>query len=325
MRKIISLILDYFCTLLVGFAVGMFIFVQYSDSVSLVAGERFFISKEMIVSGFFSVLPIIFLLLPLALILYKIRHKSNPVSSFITFILLSLANWFAFFPITLKIQTQFEKNLFEKNYVAKQNDLTKGYFRQAGGKLYYFNNNSESDSADVLMIEDTSEPATFASEKNIDISKNSEFAKAANPFRDSLTKETMTNIPYPIINVFSSIKLQAMRAWNYGFFSWICFCSLGFALCSLYSLIRFSSWRMINALGALVLSGIVIWFNDFYFSAANNSVRNFFQSLFYEGGHFNFFIEKGIEFPLFLINMLFWLIFTTIGIIIAILHKKEEV
>ncbi len=325
MRKVISLILDYFLTLVVGFAIGMFICLQYFDSINLVAGERFFVSKEIVVLSVFYTLPVMFLLLPFALILYKIRHKDNQAFSFATFAVLSLLNWFIFYPVTLKFQNIAEKNFAEaKNGdFFKLNDLSSGYFRNSAGKLYFFNKKTEPNSADVILLDDSAAPLDFAKEEKIDVSANSEFHKDSSPFRDPLTKETMTDIPYQIINIFHSIKFQAIRAWNYGFISWLCFCSLGFALCSLYSLIKFSSWRMVNALCALVFSGIVIWFNDFYFSTASNGMRNFLQSFFYESGKLNFFIDKGIEFPLMLINLLFGLIFTTDGIVIAILRNKE--
>ena len=326
MRKVISLILDYFLTLIVGFAIGMFICIQYFDSINLVAGERFFVSKEIIVLGIFYTLPVLFLLLPFALVLYKTRHKNNPVLSCATFAVLSLLNWFIFYPVTLKLQNVAEKKFSENARnptFFKLNDLSSGYFRRANGKLYFFNKETESNSAEVILLEDSAAPLDFAKEEKIDVSENSDFYKSSSPFRDPLVKETMTDIPYQVINVFHSIKFQAIRTWNYGFIPWICFCSLGFALCSLYSLIKLSSWRMINALTALVFTGLIIWFNDFYFSPLNNGMRNFLQSLFYEGGKLNFFIDKGIEFPLMLINLLFGLIFTIAGIVIAIFRNRE--
>lgn len=326
MRKVISLILDYFLTLIVGFAIGMFICIQYFDSINLVAGERFFVSKEIIALGIFYTLPVLFLLLPFALVLYKTRHKNNPVLSCATFAVLSLLNWFIFYPVTLKLQNIAEKKFSENAgnpTFLKLNDLSSGYFRRTNGKLYFFNKETESNSAEVILLEDSAAPLDFAKEEKIDVSEKSEFYKSSSPFRDPLVKETMTDIPYQAINVFHSIKFQAIRAWNHGFIPWICFCSLGFALCSLYSLIKLSSWRMINALTALVFTGLIIWFNDFYFSPLNNGMRNFLQSLFYESGKLNFFIDKGIEFPLMLINLLFGLIFTIAGIVIAIFRNRE--
>lgn len=323
MRKVISLVLDYFLTLIVGFAIGMFICIQYFDSINLVAGERFFVSKETFVLGIFYTLPVMFLLLPFALMLYKIRHKNNPAASFATFALLSALNWFVFYPVTLKLQSLAEKNFSENTDFSKLNELSSGYFRRANGNLYFFRKKTQENSAEVVLLKDSAGQLDFAKEEKIDVSENSEFYKSSSPFRDPLVKETMTEIPYRAINVFHSIKTQAVRAWNYGIVPWLCFCSIGFALCSLYSLIKFSSWRMVNALGTLVFSGIVLWFNDFYFSPANSGMRNFLQSLFYEGGKLNFFIDNGIEFPLMVINLLFGAIFTAIGIATAILRHKQ--
>lgn len=323
MRKVISLVLDYFLTLLVGFAIGMFICVQYFDSINLVAGERFFVSKETFVLGIFCTLPVMFLLLPFALVLYKIRHKDSPAASFATFAILSILNWFVLYPVTLKLQTLAEKNFSGNADFSKLNELTPGYFRRSSGNLYFFNKKTEENSADVIILKDSAGQLDFAKEEKLDVSANSDFYKNSSPFRDPLVKETMTGIPYRAINIFHSIKTQAVRAWSYGIIPWLCFSSIGFALCSLYSLIKFSSWRMVNALAALVFSGAVLWFNDFYFSAANNAMRNFLQSFFYESGKLGFFIDNGIEFPLMIINLIFGVIFTAIGITTAILRNRQ--
>ncbi len=323
MKKIISLLSCYFLTLIVSFAIGLFIFMQYYDSINLVAGMNFSNIYEKLILGLFRTLPVIYILLPFSLILYKIRHKDNPVISFITFAVLTALNWFVFFPLTLKIQVSVEKNLFEKNYSAQKNTLSKGYFRKANEKLYFFNKGTEENDANVILIEDFTNPLDFAKEEKIDISENSNFAKDSFPFKDPLVKETMLDIPYSVINIFNSIKIRALHSFSYGYVSWLCFCSLGFALASLYAFVKFSSWRLVNAVSVLLCSSALVWFNDFYFCTQNNSMRLSLEKLFYSGGKLNFFIENGIAFPLMIINLTIGFVFLICGIITAVIRKRD--
>lgn len=324
MRKVISLIIDYFLILLVGLFIGLFIFLQYFNGINLVAGISVPLAREVVIYGIFSTFPVLFLTTPFCLVLYKIRHRSNPKASLITFICLCLLNWCLFYPLILTFQNTALKTLPEESEIHDSFTLSKGYFRKANDKLYYFKKTAKENSADVILLNDKAEPSKFSEDYTLDLSDESEFHKSTSPYRDPLIKESLTDIPYYVIEVFKSIKIQAFNAWKNGFISWACFISIGFALASVYGLIRMSSWRMINALLTLTLSGLVIWFNHFYFSPFNENIRRFFQSLFYDGGHLGFFLERNIEFPLMLINIIFGLVFIIIGIFIAILRHQEE-
>lgn len=323
MRKVITLILDYFLILVIGFIIGMFIFLQYYDSISLVAGTKVTLSREIVLYGVFSTLPVLFILAPFGMMLYKIRHRSNPKSTFATYCLLCLVNWFLFYPLSLMFQNQMSKDMSSEN-INNQNDLSAEYFRKSCGKLYYFSHKSKDGIADVVLVEDPLDVNSFASEVEVNVDGNSDFAKDSYPFHDPLIKESMNDIPYLIINLFRSIKVQAIHAWNYGIIAWLCFCSFGFALGSFYSLLKFSSWRLVNAFLMLFFTSVVIWFNDFYFSVYNEEPRNFLRSLFYDSGKLNFFVDRGIEFPLMLINLLVALVFVVSGIMLTILRNQEE-
>lgn len=323
MRKVIALILDYFLILLFGFMVGMFIFLQYFDSISLVAGTKVTLSREIVLYGVFSTLPVLFILAPFGMMLYKLRHRSNPKATFATYCLLCLVNWLFFYPLTLTLQNQVVKTLNSEN-LNKQNDLSADYFRKSCGKLYYFSHKSQKGKAEVILVEDPLDAECFATETEIDVSNDSAFEKDSYPFHDPLIMESMTDIPYSIINIFRAIKTQAIHAWGYGIISWLCFCTFALALVSFYSMIKFSSWRLVNALLMMFFTAVVIWFNDFYFSTLNDGPRNFLRSLFYDSGRLNFFIDRGIEFPLALINLLVALIFTVFGIMLTILRNQED-
>ena len=324
MRKVISLIGDYFFILFFGTITGIFLFLQYYSSTNLIAGKEIEFSGRILLYGLFNTLQVIFLIAPMCIIFYKIRHRSNPKASFITFSILCLANWLLFYPVTLTLINQSEKKSLQTDAIQDSTQLSQGYFRKSLDKVFYFNHPEEDNFADILMLHDTKKPEDFAKEMTLYLSEKSDFAKENYPYRDPVVKESLANTPVYIINMFESIKFQAARAWNYGLISWICFCSIGLALCSSYCFLKLSSWRLVNALFAITATTLIIWFNDFYFSSLATNFREFMQNLFYESGKLSFFIEKGIEFPLMILNLLISLIFIACGILIAILRKQED-
>lgn len=324
MRKILSLILDHFVIIICGTILGLFVFNQYFNSISLVAGKNLSFSKEAFFYGLFQTLPVTFFLVSFASVLYKIRHKSYPKASFITYCCLSLITWGVFFPITLTFQKKVFENMTPINELKNNQPLSGNYFRKSDGKIYYFIKDSSQDLAPVFLLSNPDNPESFAEEKSIDISPESDFSKNSEPFRDPLSHESMRGIPYALIETFSSLKIQAFNSWHNGIIAWLCYCSFGFALCSVYSFIKFSSWKMINAYLNLTFTGLIIWFNYFYYTSKCQSFRNFLRSFFYDGGKLMFFTDRSIEFPLMLINSFIGLVLLTCGIIISILRNQEE-
>ncbi len=324
MRKILALILDYFVILLCGTILGLFVFNQYFNSISLVAGKNLAFSKDAFFYGLFQTIPVMYLLVFFSLVLYKIRHKAYPKASFITYCGLALVTWGLFFPITLTLQNKVYENLVPIKEIKDGLPISGNYFRKTDGKIFYFVKDSNQGQSNVIQFISPENPEAFAEEKSLDISNESEFYKSSDPFRDPLSHDSMTGIPYALIETFSSIKIQAFNSWHNGIISWICFCSLGLALCSVYAFIKFSSWRMVNAYLTLAFTGIIIWFNYFYFTAKCTSFRTFMRNFFYDDGKLSFFTDRNIDFPLVVINCLISLVLMTCGIIIAILRKQEE-
>lgn len=324
MRKVLSIILDYSVMLIGSTIIGLFIYNQFFNSICLVAGKHFPFTRDIFINGLFKTLPVIYMLIPFFLVLYKIRHKSASVATFITYCVLLMFTWYFLFPMTLTLQNKATENLPTVEEIRDNQNLSGEYFRKANDSIYYFTKDSDTKNAFVFELLQPKNPELFAEEKKLDISNGSDFHTSSLPFRDPVLKDSMSGTPYGLITIFSFIKMRALEAWKNGYISWVCFTSLGIALASIYSFIKFSTWRMVNAYLSLAVSTVVIWFNYFYFTNPCSGLRNFLHSLFYDGNKLNFFVKRNIDFPLTLINLLIAILLTTIGVVIAVLRKQEE-
>ena len=247
MKKAWFLVLQYILFLFVGSLLGVFIYTQFYSNINLVAGFPVAFSKYPLVKGLFVFLPIVLLVIGMYLSLYKVRHFSNPVS------------WLVFLPLTLKC-IDYVNPLVEKIDESKpENILSRGYFRQVGNIYYYFLEEQKGDIIQVISID--SVPNSFGSIKQLDLSNDSEFSKATYPFTDPIIKNSLNNIPYRIMKVFDNVKENLFNALNKGIFSWLLVCSFGFALWSVYGLIRVSSWKLINTFMIIFMQGFIILVN----------------------------------------------------------------
>ena len=112
-------------------------------------------------------------------------------------------------------------------------------------------------------------------------------------------------------NSFGSIKQLAL---NKGIFSWLLVCSFGFALWSVYGLIRVSSWKLINTFMIIFMQGFIILINGIYYSERFEILHSLIPSN-------NLF--SGSELLLAIINFVVGIVLITVGIISTCLRKRE--
>lgn len=324
MSKPIILILDYIAFTLLGLLGGLFLFSQYFNAISLVAGKNTVFSAEILVYGVFFILPIIFITISMFLAFYKIRHLSSPVSSCITYSILSAFTWFIMYPATLMIQEKVLPMVTPIEQLENKQELSGGYFRKINGTIYYFIHDTKNDSANVVRLYDSKAPNDFAKVGTISVSTNSEFAAFSGNFHDPIIKESMEKTPYNISKIFDFYKMKAERTWNIGIIAWLFFCSLGLALGSVYGLIRISSWKLLNSFWILIMSCMIIWFNFFYYQPVFSTIRTAINRFLFDPSKLNFFIENEIELPLFAVNILVSIIMILIGILRTVSNKNRS-
>ena len=313
MRKPIALLLVYLFVLTLSTCAGIFFFAQYFNSLNLVSGITAFFSSDLIIFGLFESLPAVLMTIMLFITFYKIRHLSNPVSSMITYSVLCVFTWFLLLPASIVLKNQVYKQILSMEEIQQSTELTGKYFRIIDGKNYYFINDTVDGTADVVMLYDNRSPNTHAFIKKITISDNND----ALSFHDPIMKESKVAIPFHIMELSSSIKKQANESWENGYIAWICFCSLGFALCSIYFVIKMSSWKLVNSLWALIIFIVILWINYSYYIPSFAILKNSLEGFFYDSNHLQYFVNHHISFPLMLINCFIGIVSVVIGIIIS--------
>lgn len=312
MKKAWFLVLQYILFLFVGSLLGVFIYTQYYSNINLVAGIPVAFSKYPLVKGLFVFLPIVLLIMGMYLSLYKVRHFSNPISCAIFYSCLGLLTWLVFLPLTLKC-INYVNPMVEKIAEAEpENILSRGYFRRVGNVYYYFLEEQKGDIIQVISID--SKPDSFGSIKQLDVSSDSEFSKSTYPFADPIINNSLHNIPYRIMKIFANVEENLFNALHKGIFSWLLICSFGFALWSVYGLIRVSSWKLINTFMIIFMQGFIILFNGIYYSERFELLHSLIPSN-------NLF--SGSELLLAIINFVVGIVLITIGIISTCLRKRE--
>ena len=259
------------------------------------------------------------------LIIYKIRHLTNPVATAITFVILSLTTWLVFLPVGQIIK----QNAFQNFKIADTENisLSSGYFRKINDKYFYFltDENIETKTADTLLLYDAWNPDKIGKPETISTKSISELGKSSEPYKDPLIKQNMSDIPLPVLNLIAIFTKSVTRSWQNGIISWLCFCSLGILMGSVYSFIKISSWRIVNFTYIVLIQFGAVLLNTVYYLDGFFNIRLFLNKLFY-GSDFSrlqYFQTKLIQCPLVIINLILAVIIFATGTIITAVKRKR--
>lgn len=322
MKKRIDFILYYLCILIAGCFCATFVYVQYIGCTHFVTGNMFHPAKEIVLAAFFQSVPLVLLCVPLLLAVYKIRHLYNPVWSVISFALMCAFSWGILYPLA---ETGKKSACGNGSILLNTGEipLSGGYFRKSAEAVYYFTDESENKTADVMLLHSPENPDKSGGFVKLDVSENSDFYKNAFPFRDSCVKESLNDIPYEIIGCIDNILKAAEDAWQNGIVAWACFCSLCLALASSYSYIKMSTWRMVNYLAVVLTNMIILVFNSLYYSGFAG-MRTFLKNALYGNGRLAFFSSRNIDIPLCILNVAAAVAVICIGCSVTAVTKRRQ-
>lgn len=325
MKKSLEMVLHFILILITALIVGMLVYIQYVAAENLVAGSSVDFPKKLFLYGFFKNAPTVLLLMIPLMLIYKVRHLANPVLTTLTYFFLCLTVWLAILPLTQIGEQAFFGG--EKISVSKENALTGGYFRKVNDKYFYFiqDEDSESETAQVLEIFDGWNPDRFGNQTDISVGRTSSFANAARPFKDTLIKQNLQSVSHRILKMISLYNRSVVRSWENGYISWLCFCSLGFLMASAYSLIAVSTWRMVNVTYIIIVQAGAIVANTVYFFDSFFSTRLFLNKLFYgaDFSRFQYFQNRLIQLPLVAINLACGLLVIIVGSILTAARRRK--
>lgn len=316
MKRYFSLILDFIFVLFFGVFIGILFFILSFESTHLIAGRTLHLSKDILTYAYLLIVPFVLLIIPCAMMLYKTRHRKNPVGSFICYTILVLVIWMGLFPLHFIVSNKLLPKIVPYEQLDQDTELSKGYFRTVNDETHYYLEDSVDNSAYVVTIDSKSEPERVPFFHNIDISKEIE------PYNDPLVKFSMQDTSFSLVSQLQSLFSTLLRIWNKNFLAWLCILSFAFALASPYAFIRISSWRLINSFCCLMGFIFVLGINILYFYPQFDSIRSSLYELFYGHGTFSFFSKNELDAPLFFLNLIIGFIFSISGILIFTVKNK---
>lgn len=185
----------------------------------------------------------------LMLILYIIKHKFSVPQFIIPYFILALLIWMLVIPAC-----SFLYNTVQKSFPISPPDtenLSAGYFRADGEYLTYVTGTADSD-GEVWRRK------VYPGRTDDSIS---------GVYADSIIEESIS-VPYWGSYVYEKLMLLkrvCRAALERGYFSYILFATMGFALCFVIFLYRFSTWRLVNALSVMLIFTLIVIMNVHFY------------------------------------------------------------
>lgn len=272
MKKVLKVVIQYFSMILISALLGIILFSLFDSSSRLVAGSSLSFNGDAVVKGFFIGIHVSLMLSGLYLSCLRLSENKSRVSVFITYIVIGLFTWLLFMPLMLKCSELASGN--GNNGTFESTPLSSGYFRDNGGKSFYFASEEKDEKAKVIGVDKNAVSFETAVYGEIDLSSDSDFVKNTYPFSDPLIKESYSDFPFSIFEIFGKILESGKKAVNSGFLGWLCFAAFGFALFSVYGFILFSSWKMIDIFLVSFLTCVIVGFNSIFYTEAFSFLHN---------------------------------------------------
>ncbi len=312
LKTSLKLILYYIFLVIFVTSFVSLLYTFYEMCRNLVSGEELkSLDLNYFVYGIFLLFPIVLMVSGIFMGMYLIRHSSRSWLPILTYIVLYLFSWIVLMPFNFNMYTTYsDSSIFQR----EEAQLSSGYFRKTGeGIIYYSDIDSENVGSGVFIdVSDDSSTVYVFSDKKLPENR---------AFADELVKD---NIQLPlfmsIVSVwFAAIIQAANRAYSDGFFSWMTFLSLGFALTSVVGVRHISKWRLINVHLLIICSFGIIAFNVWNFHPNFlDPVKDLFLKMF--SG------LPGIKNPfLLVVNALTTVCLSLVGLCIDIKRKGEVV
>lgn len=258
MRTFLSVLISYIVLCVVGIIICSGLFMVYIGCMNFVVGQPLdLFSFNALKTGLDLSVPLVVVFIPMFLILSLIKHsRRNRIIGIITTFLLSAASWGVGIPAYLKyLKSDTGTIQMDKK------KLSAGYFRFSENNIYYFTNVTASKKADGIIIDVTK---TQTEDKEFSIISNQQITiPGSEDFSDILVKRSI-EIPdmlrYLLADLYY-IGVGAKNSLSRSWLSWGFFCLFGLALFFVFTLSRGSKWRMINAFGVLLGTGVVLKLN----------------------------------------------------------------
>ena len=251
----VYLLLYYICACVVLTCALAVLYMIYALCSGLVAGQVLSFDLHFFIAGVLYFAPVVLVFGPLLMVFFLIRHPVSSIIPLIVYCLLSLSAWFFTISQLVRMNISFEKKTAGERKFTKP---SAGYFRRMGDAVFYYSSVGEEDNLVSGIGIDTA-----ATSRRVYTFSSMNFSPENSRMGDSLILDTLEMPPALSLVVSHGSRLRNLftkRAVG-SFFNWLCFASVGLALLAVYGLKNVSSWRLVNVLLAMVMTGAIIGFN----------------------------------------------------------------
>jgi len=261
MKSVIGFIIIFFGTCLFGSSIIAVLYMFYIECTCFVAGVPLsFFSVPFFLYGFAQALPIILLLSPMFLSLYRIRHPSGFILPLTVFVCLNILIWSILLPFSIRLLESIPENP-----VAGQPVLSPGYFRTKDNTVYYFTSVSDKNMAAGLGINlneiDKSQNGIFSFD-NMHLQREADSTFAEPLIRDTLAVPSLLK---KIFSLFTILLSEAVISFGKGLSGWALFASFGLTLATVYGFVNFFSWRLLNGFQVVFMTIGILLLNSIYY------------------------------------------------------------
>ena len=278
MKKSFWLVLVFFVFFLIILLGAAFFAMLAENCMHLEAGVKSdFFNFSFFIDSLIKYLPWCAVLSLMMLVLYIIKHKFSVLQFVIPYFILALLVWMLVIPGCAKLfsirQGASEVSVSEVAEIADA-EAVEGVDAQAGGEV-------------VDVIEpDVIEPDAETVSKGY-FRKEGEYLTFGDMWRRKVFPgrvDEETSGKYSDIIIESSISVPFWGDYVYekclllnsvcrsalakGYFSYILFATMGFALSAVIFLCRFSSWRLVNALIVMFVFALIVFANIVFYDGA---------------------------------------------------------
>ena len=243
MRKSFFLVLVFFVILFVLLLGTAFFAMLAENCMHMKVGiQSGFFNGVYFLNSLVRYLPWCAIISLMMLIMYIIKHKFTVPQFIIPYFVMALLLWMLVIPGCSLLYDKVQKNL--PILPSDSQELSSGYFRKDGEYLTFVTGKEEDD-GDIWRRK-------VFTDRSVE--------EPSNLFADSLIENIAT---MPVWWSFAHEKCLLLKevcrsALADGYFSYILFATMGFALSSVIFLCRFSTWRLINGLGVIIMSAAII-------------------------------------------------------------------
>ena len=265
------MIITYFIVCLAGTAAGAACYMLYKGCTLFVAGYPLSVfSVSFFIQGLQLLFPISLIVMPAFLSLYSVRHPGSRRAAFITYAVLGLFSW----GVAMR-GAMIWLRAYSVPACTKSTPLSTGYFRNLGGSVWYFTDVSGLDEGHSrvsgLRISLGGEQGPAAEPVS-----GKEIERADEEFKEPVVSGVLALPPLLVyvLQIFDTLRLVAFNAQFGTWAGWLCFLSIGPALCAVYGFVRMSSWRLLNCFFILVaFSGVLVANKEYYVSPLFNTAE----------------------------------------------------